>query len=94
MPAMGDSQRLGVQADGRGRILLPKRMRERLGITPKGTISVELADDGSVVLRNPRAARQRLLREAQGSFAGRGGSVDDLIAQRRAEAAREARDET
>lgn len=79
-----------IQVDGRGRILLPKPLRERLGIKPKVMINVEIGDDGSVVLRDVREERRRLLRAAQGSFAGRGGSVDGLIAQRRAAAAREA----
>ena len=79
-----------IQVDGRGRILLPKPLRERLGIKPKAMIDVEVADDGSVVIRDVRNERRRRLRAAQGSFEGRGGSVDELIADRRAEAAREA----
>ena len=78
-----------IQADGRGRILLPKPVRERLGIAPKAMVQVEVAADGSVLLRDVREERRRLLREAQGSYKGRGGSVDDLIAERRREAARE-----
>lgn len=89
---MGTPIRSKVRADNRGRILLPKPIRENLGITAGALIDVETSDDGSVVLRDPREERRRRLREAQGSFKGRGGSVDDLIAERRAEAAREARD--
>lgn len=89
---MGTS-RSQVQVDGRGRILLPKAMRERLGVEPKAMIDVELRDDDSLVLRDVREERRRQLRAAKGSFAGRGGSVDELIAERRAEAARELRDE-
>jgi AbrB family looped-hinge helix DNA binding protein len=83
------TSRSTIQVDGRGRILLPKPLRERLGITPKAMLDVEVGDDGSVVLRDVRDERRRLLHAAQGSFKGRGGSVDDLIAQRRAAAARE-----
>jgi len=84
--------KVGVQVDGRGRILLPKELRARLEIKPKAMINVELAEDGSVVLSNPREERRRLLREAQGSLAGSGETVDDLIAERRAAAAREVDD--
>ncbi len=83
------TQYVEVETDGRGRLLLPSNMRKTLGITGHATVSVALNDDGSVVLRDPRADRARRLRAAQGSFAGRGGSVDDLLAERRAEAARE-----
>lgn len=83
-------ERMVVQTDGRGRILLPAALRERLGIVPKAAVEVEAREDGSVVLRDVREERRRRLREAQGSFEGRGGSVDELIAERRAEAAREA----
>lgn len=83
------AQRAEVVADGRGRLLLPRAMREALGITPHTVVGVELAEDGSVVLRDPASDRARRVRAARGSLRGRGGSVDDLIAERRAEAARE-----
>lgn len=82
-------RRVEVEADGRGRLLLPREARDALGITAHAVVDVELTDDGAVVLRDPVAARRRRLRAARGSFAGRGGSVDDLIADRRAEAARD-----
>lgn len=78
-----------VETDGRGRLLLPQEARKLLGIQAHTTVSVELTEDGSVVLRDPRAHRAQRLRAAQGSLAGRGGSVDELIAERRADAARE-----
>lgn len=82
-----------VQADFRGRLLLPKDVRERLGLEPRGSLTVEQTDDGAVVLRNPRQVRRQAIEDARGSFAGRGGSVDDLIAARRVDAAREARED-
>ncbi|MBI4898629.1 MAG: AbrB/MazE/SpoVT family DNA-binding domain-containing protein [Actinobacteria bacterium] len=78
-----------VQTDARGRLLLPKELRQHLGIEPKGSVIVSACDDGSVVLRDPRAERHDALQRARGSFRDRGGSADELIAQRRAEAARE-----
>lgn len=84
---MGDTH--VVQADGRGRVLLPRTMRERLGIGPHTPVAVEERDDGSVVLRDVRTARERLLDEFQGSWAGGARSSDDLIAERRRDAASE-----
>lgn len=78
-----------VQTDARGRVLLPKDVREHLGLKPKALVTVETRGDGSVVLRDPRAQRKRVLEDARGSFAKQGGSVDDLIAERRAEAKKE-----
>ena len=77
---------ISLQADSRGRILLPKDLRQSLGLESKGTVTVEARDDGSVLLRDPRAERTRQLREARGSYAGRGRSVDELIESRRNEA--------
>lgn len=87
-----EAERHVVQADGRGRILLPKPLRERLGIAPGAAVDVEAAADGSVVLRDVRQARLHVIQAARGSMRGRGSSVDELIAERRAEAAREAND--
>ncbi|MBJ7520574.1 MAG: AbrB/MazE/SpoVT family DNA-binding domain-containing protein [Solirubrobacteraceae bacterium] len=84
---MGDAQT--IQADGRGRVLLPKDLRERLGLGPHATVIVEEADDGSVVLRDPAASRRRALDALQGSLAETPGSVDDFLAQRRRDAAAE-----
>lgn len=78
-----------IRADGRGRILLPKPLRQQLGIEAGANVTVEHRADGSVVLRDFREERRRRISEARGSFKGRGGSVDDLIAQRREEAVRE-----
>ncbi len=75
-----------VQIDARGRILLPKELRLHLGVEPEGALAVEVRDDGSVVMRDARADRARRLSKARGSFRGKGGSVDELIAARRAEA--------
>lgn len=51
-------------------------------------MTLEQADDGAVVLRSPQQVRRQAIAAARGSFAGRGGSVDDLLAERRADAKR------
>jgi bifunctional DNA-binding transcriptional regulator/antitoxin component of YhaV-PrlF toxin-antitoxin module len=80
---------ISVQTDARGRLLLPKELRAHLGVEPKGTVSVEARSDGAVVLRDPRAHRRRVLDSARGSLRDQGGSVEELIAERRTEAKRE-----
>ncbi|MDX8153617.1 AbrB/MazE/SpoVT family DNA-binding domain-containing protein [Patulibacter brassicae] len=89
---MRDAQATVVRADGRGRILLPQELRDRLGIQPHSVVAVELQDDGSVVLRDRDADRRRRVRAVRGSFRGAGESVDDLLAARRADARAEADD--
>lgn len=79
-----------VQTDARGRLLLPKELRAHLGVEPKGMVNVEARADGAVVLRDPRAQRSRVLESARGSLREQGGSVDELIAERRTDAKREA----
>ena len=80
---------ISVQTDARGRLLLPKELRAHLGVEPKGTVSVEARADGAVILRDPRAKRHQVLESARGSLRDHGGSVDELIAESRAEAERE-----
>lgn len=72
----------------RGRIVLPAAVRSEVDWAPGTRLLVTTDDDGSVHLRPYRAAADAL----QGMFAGLpGGSLaDDLSADRRAEAARDA----
>lgn len=86
---MSHKHQLAVQTDARGRLLLPKEVRAHLGLKPKSTITVETRPDGAVILRDARAQRRRVLASARGSLADRSGSVDELIAERRAEAKNE-----
>lgn len=83
--------RVAIQTDNRGRLLLPKELRKVIGLEPKSVVNAEVYEDGAVVLRNPRADRARRLAAAQGSYAGKGSSVKELLAERRADAAREER---
>lgn len=78
-----------LQTDGRGRLLLPRELREATGIGPNAEVRLSVTDDGTVTLSNPVAARRAAIRAARGAYAGRGMSADELIAERRAEAARE-----
>jgi len=71
----------------RGRIVLPAAVRAQLGLRPGARMLVSAEPDGSVRLRPYRSVADR----HRGILAdlGAGSMVDDLIAERREEAARE-----
>jgi AbrB family looped-hinge helix DNA binding protein len=78
-----------VTVGDRGRLVLPSPIRLALGLTPGTRMLLSTEDDGSLRLRPYRSVAD----ESRGLFAnltGKGGSlVDELLAERRAEAERE-----
>lgn len=72
-----------------GRLSLPASMRKRLGLAKGGDVVIEETDDGLVirskaqVIANVQAWTRKVLGD------GPGNSVDDFIAEKRREAARE-----
>ncbi len=76
--------------DGQGRILIPAKLRKQAGIEQGGEVLILFEGGGIVIATRDAAlaqARQivsKYVRGAQGSL------VDELIAERRREAAREA----
>jgi AbrB family looped-hinge helix DNA binding protein len=82
-----------LQISDNGRVLIPAELREKLGFTPKSPIHIEVKD-GSLILtsRKQRIANMRkffdehLPKTPPNEL---GDSVDQFIAERRAEAARE-----
>ncbi|MBA2425884.1 MAG: AbrB/MazE/SpoVT family DNA-binding domain-containing protein [Actinobacteria bacterium] len=80
---MAHSLRIGAQ----GRLVLPSAMRRELGIEPGDQLAARI-DGRRIVLE----LRRDLLREMQEELRGARGKrslVDELIAERRDEAARE-----
>jgi AbrB family looped-hinge helix DNA binding protein len=78
-----------VVVGDRGRMVLPSAVRRELGLTAGTRLLVDVEPDGSLKLQPFRAAAERtrgLLRELTPY---EGSAVDDLLAERRAEAARE-----
>jgi AbrB family looped-hinge helix DNA binding protein len=80
-----------VFVNEQGRVTIPAQMRRELGLEP-GSRLVAYVEDGRLVLED----RKHLLTRIQDTVA-RGASttsspVDELIAERRADAAREAED--
>lgn len=77
--------------DPQGRVLLPAPVRRQLGLEKGDELLLEIDDDGRVALATAELAWRR----AQSLFDGvsRDSSVvDELLAERRAEAARETQD--
>lgn len=77
--------------DGRGRLLVPSEVRERLGLRPGDTVVIQ-PDATGMRVSNARRARADAAEGLRGSVTA-GGTVDDLIADRRAQAVREATEE-
>lgn len=78
-----------VRIGPRGRVFLPDSIRERMGVSEGDEISLVLDEEGVHLRTHEQAIRaiQRLFREY---VPPRVSLVDELIADRRAEAAREA----
>jgi AbrB family looped-hinge helix DNA binding protein len=76
-----------VRVGRQGRIVIPSKIREEVGIEP-GDELVARVEEGCLVLEK----RQSVMRRMRGRFAGVSGErrlVDELIAERREEARRE-----
>jgi AbrB family looped-hinge helix DNA binding protein len=82
----------GLSADlvvnQQGRVTIPAQIRREAGIEA-GTPLVVYVEDGRVVIETREQLGQRIRREIAQSWTGEGSVVDELIADRRAEAARE-----
>jgi AbrB family looped-hinge helix DNA binding protein len=77
-----------VTIGDRGRLVLPASVRSALGLKPGTRMLLSTEDDGSLRLRSYRTVAD----ESRGVFAQlaeSGSLVDELLADRRAEAARE-----
>ncbi len=74
-----------------GRIVLPATLRHELGLRPGDALVIE--SDGVSLLVRPYEAVVREAQEFFRQFPSTGGEVDGLIAERRADAARETADE-
>lgn len=72
-----------------GRVVIPKPMRDAMALGADGLVTAFLDEDGVVMLVTPAAAISKAQRLARLRDQGEGSVVDELIAERRAEAARE-----
>lgn len=88
VPVVATRMRAIVKVDQQGRVLIPKEMRDAAGMRPEGRVTL-LVENGEIRVITPAAARQRL-RELSAKYStGDRSLVDELIAERRAEAERE-----
>jgi AbrB family looped-hinge helix DNA binding protein len=85
---MSHAERTIVVGD-RGRVVLPADLRTRLGLKPGMPLLVSAEEDGSVRLRPYRSVADGNRGLLSGLAAPGTSLVDDLVAERRAEAARE-----
>jgi AbrB family looped-hinge helix DNA binding protein len=77
-----------VKVDASGRVVIPKDMREALGILEGGELELSV-EEGELRGITRLAALHRLQKLLRGSVPPGVSMVDELIAERRAEAARE-----
>lgn len=85
-PATGE--RVQIRIGGGGRVVIPAEMRAALGVAPGDTL-IARVEDGELSLMSQKTAVRRAQKLVR-SFVPEGVSlVDELIAERRAEAARE-----
>jgi AbrB family looped-hinge helix DNA binding protein len=81
-----------VFVNEQGRVTIPAQMRRELGLQP-GSRMVAYIEDGRLVLEDRRHLLNRIQDAVARGVAATRSPVDDLIAERRTEAAREAEDE-
>ena len=84
------SPRAEISANEQGRVTIPAQVRRAAGIEA-GVPLVVYVEDGRVVLETREQLVERIRRDVAASWTGEGSVVDELIADRRAEAARDER---
>ena len=57
---------MSVQVDERGRILLPKHLRERFGLVPGRRLRIEAMDDGIII--QAETEREDVLKRLRGAI--------------------------
>ena len=85
----GIRHRLSLKVDAGGRVLIPAAVREAMQIGEDDTVLAWL-EDGGLHLVSPEVARRQAQALARKLLGGAGSLADELIAERRAEAEREA----
>lgn len=77
-----------TRVDGQGRLLIPVALREKMGLKPHGHVAMFVDDDGLHVLTTHLTIKRAQREFAE--FVPEGVSLsEELLADRRAEAARE-----
>jgi len=84
---MGEIVRLNGTVDERGRLVIPGPLRKALQLDPGEPVLLE-SDGTELRIRSARRQRAAVAQRLRGAVKS-GDTVDDLIAERRREAARE-----
>jgi AbrB family looped-hinge helix DNA binding protein len=77
-----------VKVDASGRLVIPKDLREAMGVADGGTLVLRV-EDGELRAQTRMAALRRIQAEMAQLVPPGVSAVDELLASRRAEAARE-----
>ncbi|HEY3895394.1 MAG TPA: AbrB/MazE/SpoVT family DNA-binding domain-containing protein [Pseudonocardiaceae bacterium] len=77
-----------MSVNGQGRVTIPAQVRREAGIEV-GVPLVVYIEDGRVVIEPRHRLADRIRRDVAATWAGEGSAVEELIADRRSEAARE-----
>jgi AbrB family looped-hinge helix DNA binding protein len=86
---MEDSRSARLRIGAQGRVVLPARLRSALGFEEGTSVVAYIEGEGRLVIESPGAVQRALLAEWS-EVAGEQSLVDDLLADRRAAAVREA----
>jgi AbrB family looped-hinge helix DNA binding protein len=86
---MEDTGHVRIRVGAQGRVVLPAELRAALGFVEGSTLVAYIQGEGRLVIESPEAIERALLQEWSGA-GGEVSLVDDLRAERRAAAAREA----
>jgi bifunctional DNA-binding transcriptional regulator/antitoxin component of YhaV-PrlF toxin-antitoxin module len=84
----GKSAQVPLQVGKDGRLLIPAELRSQMMIGPKGKLTAWI-EDGELRVISPLIALRRLQRLVRELDQGTGSPVDELLAERRAEALNE-----
>ena len=86
---MEDSRHVRLRIGAQGRVVLPAGLRSALGFEEGTTVVAYVEGEGRLVIESPEAIQRALLAEWSEVAGGRS-LVDELLAERRAAAVREA----
>jgi AbrB family looped-hinge helix DNA binding protein len=86
---MEDTRHVRIRVGAQGRVVLPAELRAALGFAEGSTLVAYIEGEGRLVIESPEAIQRALLEEWSGVAPGTS-LVDELRAERRAAAAREA----
>lgn len=88
-PTPHESPHGEVTVNEQGRVTIPAQVRRAAGIETGGPLVVYV-EDGRVMIETRDQLADRIRRDVEESWIGEASVVDELIADRRTEAAREA----